>query len=436
MLPKTYETFVNNRENVSLTSQNSKCEIIIADTLEKIETIRPLWEILQQRQSAATAHPNSEIDRYLSILGDTAEPYVILLQRDGRPEAMLIGQKQTMIFRCKIGCLNLFKLPLNGLSIVYRGFLGQETDEVCHTFIGELIHMLHNGQCDVVELEYLAIDSQMYRLARTIPNILSRGYFPKVDSHWRMAVPRHIDLFYRRLSKKHSYNLKRSMRILEDRHRVRVATYRSEDDLDEAIAMAVKISPKTYQYGLGWGIVDDDNMRRRLTVMARRNWLRLHILFIDDKPCAFQMGLQYQRTYFAERRGFDANWKNWNIGTTLFLKVLEELCQESEVDFVDFNPGNADYKPLFGNKRWPESTIYIISPRLYPICVNILNSLTRGLNSGLVWLARKIGLERQIKSRLSNLLRLNKYAPLLWFLSSFFSAGSAQLPFFILLSDF
>ena len=332
----------------------------------------------------------------------------MLLIQDGRPQAMLLGKKKTIISTCKIGYLDLFRPSLKGLSIIYRGFLGRQTQEVCHTFLGHLTRILRDGDCDMVEFEYLPIDSLMYKLATTIPKTLTRGHFPKADSHWGISVPRNIDIFYNRLSKKHRYNLQRSMRLLEDQHSVRVKTYRGQDDLEEAIALAAQISPKTYQHAYGWGFVDDDNTRHRLAVMAKFDWLRFHFLFVDDKPCAFQLGLQYQRTYFAERRGFDADLKNLSVGTALFLKVLEELCKADEADFIDFTTGDAEFKHLICDKQWPEASAYIFAPRFYPICVNILSSMGRGITLVLEWLIRKIGLEHQIKNALRNLLRVCK----------------------------
>ena len=257
MLQTINNTLVSAGKTKSL-PRNSKYRLIIAETVDRIEELRPFCQTL--RQSAGEVHPNCDIDRFLSLLGD-AQPYLMLLIRDGRPQAMLLGKKKTIITTCKIGYLDLFRPSLKGLSIVYRGFLGRQTQEVCRTFLGHLTRILRDGDCDMVEFEYLPIDSLMYKLATTIPKTLTRGHFPKADSHWGISVPRNIDIFYNRLSKKHRYNLQRSMRLLEDQHSVRVQTYRSQDNLEEAIALAAEISPKTYQHAFGWGFVDDDNTR-------------------------------------------------------------------------------------------------------------------------------------------------------------------------------
>ncbi len=406
-----------NIESECLTTRSSKYDFIVADSLEKIEAIRPFCEFLQRKYSAV-AHPNNDMDRYLSFCDDVAQPYILLLHREGRPDAMLFCQKGTVSVECKIGYLKLFKPSLKGLSIMYRGFLGQDTPEVCHKYIEKLNQLLDNGEYDVMEFIHLPTDSQMYRAARAKPGMLRRGYFPKIAPHWQMVIPRNIDLYYKSLSKKHRYNLKRSIKMLENQHKVRVAEYRSEEDLNEAISLAAKVSLKTYQYGLGWGFIDNADVRKQLTVLAQRNWLRFHVLFIDDKPCAFQWGFQYQNTYFPVQRGYDSDWKSLSIGTTLFLKVLEELCQDCGVDHFDLDYGDDDFKYLYGEMtKWPEASIYIYSTRLYPLFVNFISSLTRGLTLGSVSVLRKTGLEYRVKKTFRKLLQTSN---LLFCFSSFF----------------
>ncbi len=405
MLQKN-ETPINRGAAERLTPLRPSCELVVADTLAKIDALRPAADFLHRQRGVLPPHPNTDIDRYLSLCDEAAQPCILLLQRDGRPEAMLFCRRQDVTVECRMGYFRLLQPSLRGLSVVYRGLLGPPTRETCHAFLGELQRRLRRGDCDIVELVHLPVDSEMYRTAHATADAWSRGHFPHVGLHGRLSVPRHIDLYYQSLSKKHRYNLKRSMRLLEASHRVTVTTYRRVDELDEVIHLAAQISLKTYQHKLGWGFFDNVNVRRRLLVMARRHWLRFHILRIDDQPCAFQWGFQYQRTYFPVQRGFDGDWKNGCIGTTLFLKVLEELCREGEVDSFDLSFGDEDYKQLLGETtQWPEATVYLFAPRWRPLCINLLSSVTRGLTVALVYVLRVLGLERRVKKSLRKLLQ-------------------------------
>ena len=383
--------------------------ITTIQSFEEIEHIRPVWEKMQRAQPFAV--PDGDIDRYLSVLSpikNTTQPHIIILSYNGHPEAMMIGQIGTRRIECRIGYLTLFKPSLRWLSIVYGGILGRQDSETCTLLVEELIRTLKKGEADVVMFNHLPTDSNMYYVMRGRASVLSRNFFPKLDIHWRMSVPENMDVFYEKFSPKHRRNIKRCIRKLEREHRVQVKNYRHPDELDEAITFAAKISSRTYQHGLGCGFMDDASTRSRLTTAAHKGWLHMYILFIDDVPCAFQVGLQYEKTYFWEQTGYKPEWKQLSIGSTLFIKVLEGFCNHSQVASIDFGFGDAEYKQWYGNNHWPEATVSLFAPRFYPILVNALISLTRGISLGLSWFARSIGFERWAKRGWRNVLQKNR----------------------------
>ena len=219
----------------TLPNFNKDYEITIADSLVRVQALRPMWEALLSRKAAA--HPNGEIDLYLHNLNG-ARPYVIMLHRQGRPEAILLGRVEKRILDCKLGYLNLIKPPVKMLLISYNGFLGHQTPQLCQAFYHHLNRLLKKHAFDTIEFEFLSTESRLYRTLQTVPGFLTRGHFSKIQSHWRMAVPPYIEHFYKRLTKKHRYNLQRMARMLENQHRVSVVSYHTAADLDEAIACA------------------------------------------------------------------------------------------------------------------------------------------------------------------------------------------------------
>jgi len=320
---------------------------------------------------------------------------------------MVIGRVEKHPVKLKLGYKTLFKPKLRCLTVVYGGVLGQPTNEACAVLIRKLMNTLSRGEVDVVQFNHLRVDSPIYQFARKTPGILSRGHFPKIELHWSMSVPENVDLFYQARSRKHRKHLKQYIRKLEETFpgQVKMVTYTNQGELDEAIKAASHISSNTYQRGLGCGFSGNFWTRTLLKTAAKLGWFRGYILFVDDEPCAYRFALHYGKTYFATGTGFDPKWKDFRVGTILFLKVLENLCSDGTVDYYDFGLGDAEYKQHYGDTQWQEASVYIFAPRLYPILINILQSSLMGLSLVLECILNKIGLTGWLKRRWRNLLQ-------------------------------
>lgn len=383
-------------------------KIVVAKSIEEIEKIRPIWEQMQSSEPYPII--NADIDRYISVIkafNGEAEPYVMLFKRVAHPEMLIVSRIEKHQLKLKFGYKTVFSPTLRCLTIEHGGIIGQPTNEVCVVLIQELAEILRRGEADMVRFAHLRIDSPLYKLAREMPGVLTRGYFPKIQPHWMMSVPDKMELFYKSCSPSNRKQFRKCIRRIGRAFpgRVKRITYRREDELDDAIRAASIISVKTYQYALGSGFVDDFRTRTLLLAAAKLGWLRLHVLFIDDEPCAFEIWLQYGRVYFGHGIGFDPKWKRWRVGTVLFLKTIEDIASDPTADTIDFYVGDAEYKRIYCDKRINRASICIFAPRLYPVCINLLQTATMGLNSGLEYFFDKIGAVGWIKRRWRNRLQ-------------------------------
>ena len=266
---------------------------------------------------------------------------------------------------------------------------------------------LQSREVDLAYFNRLRTDTAFYQAVRRIPGFLIRGSSPEVEDHWHMSVPDNIDQFYSARSHKHRGNLRRAIRKFEQDYpgKSMFSTYTSESDVGEFIRVAADISSKTYQHTLGVGIVNDERTRCLMTAAASKGWFRGHILHAGDKPCAFQLGLRYEKAYYLVSIGYDPSFRsNWP-GRILFLKVLESICDDSSIDIIDFYFGDASYKKSYGTGHWSEACAYIFAPRLYLIFINMLRSTTMCVNSGLEYVVNKIGAGDWIKRKWRSLLR-------------------------------
>lgn len=383
-------------------------EIIKVTNFEEIETIRPIWEEMQSNEPYPVI--NAEIDRYISIIkahGEEVQPYIILIKHNGNPISMIIGRLERRRLNLRLGYKTLLNPTLRCLSVVYGGIIGKATRDIHVLQIRQLMEILRNGEVDMVFFNQLRVDSQIYQLARTMPGFMCRNHFPRISPHWTMSVPKDIESFYQARSKKHRGNIRRSIRNLEReyRDRVEVVNCNGKSGLDDAIKAAHQVSFTTYQHGLACGFVNNSRTRTLMTTAGKQGWLRFAVLFIDGKPCAFQTGLYYQGTYLLQQIAFDPRWSKFNIGTILFVKVLEHICADPDIQYIDFGFGDADYKRSYGDTLWQEASVCIFALRPYPIFINMLQAFVSGLNSGLEYVLNKTALKDWIKKRWRNLLQ-------------------------------
>ena len=369
-------------------------------TLEQIEANRELWQSFQ----FAGRYPSisTDIDRYLSVwkAGGNFEPCILILRKNTRPKAMIIARISRESVHVKFGYKTIYKPKVKCLSVVYNGILAQLDDDIRETLVRGLIIVRDKYRLDCIHFDHLKVDSPFYQSIRTFSNILCRNHFPEIQPHWRMAIPRTIDEFLLSKSKKHRKHLRQYQNALERQFpkQIRMCTYQGSDDIEIAIQNAAAISKNSYQSGLGVGFTDNTKKRQLIQVASEKGWFRGHILYLNDQPASFRFALCYNGVYYGDGIGFDPKWKQFRVGTILFLKVLEELCQNKEVAQYDFGFGDADYKQSYGDESWREAVAtYLFAPRFYPLAINLLNSINSAVNRGLMWVIKKCGVYGWLK---------------------------------------
>jgi len=382
------------------TNSDNGWEVVVARDFEQIEAIRELWQKMQYLQPDPA--PNSDINGYLAVLSaqkDEMQPYVMLFVREKVPVGMVIGRIEMRQLRCRIGYKVVYKPLLRSLTIVYGGILGEQNEAFCAKIIAELQLILRSGEVDMVHLSLLQTDSLLFRMARKRTNLLCRDYVSVVCPHWQTQIPDTMEVFYKGLSTHRRRYVKYYTKKLQKEclGQLKLACYREEDDLDYIIETAAKISSSTYKDALGVGFVDDPVTRSLLQQAAKDGSLRAYVLYANSEPCAFEYGVKYGETFFAQYMGFDPKWKAASPGTVLWIKVIEDLSGDAEVHLLDYGFGHTAYKERFGQKKWLEASASIFAPRVYPIFVNLVQSLIWATYILFNWLSTKTGVNQWVK---------------------------------------
>jgi CelD/BcsL family acetyltransferase involved in cellulose biosynthesis len=139
-----------------------------------------------------------------------------------------------------------------------------------------------------------------------------------------------------------------------------VRCFRETQELELMFHDVEEIAGKTYQRGLGVGFIDNDENRIRLNLEADKGWLRMYVLYVGAKPCAYWWGTVYKNTFHSCALGFDPAFRRYSPGVYLLMKALENLCSDG-VRQLDFGLGDARYKKQFGTDCWEEATVNVFA---------------------------------------------------------------------------
>ncbi len=381
--------------------------VAIARSFKEIEPLREVWRELQSREFSPK--PNVDIDRYVSVIETSngeVKPHVMLFERGNHPVAMVVSRVEKHRVNLKLGYKALLRPRLKCLNVVYGGVMGRPEGDLCSAIFSELDKQLRSGEFDVVCFNYLNTGTDLYEAVRSAPGVFTRGYFPTVSKHWRMSMPETMDQFYGSCSRGHRGSLRRGIRKFERKYpgHDNFVKYTREDEVGDFVRIAAGISARTYQHALGAGLVDDEQTVSRIRTAAKHGWFHGGILFAGDKPCAFQFGLRYKLVYYLVSLGYDPALNGYKVGTNLFLKTLESLCEDPSIDTFDFYFGDAEYKKRYGTAHWSEATIYIFAPRIYPASINVLRCAVAGANATLAYVVNKAGSAGWMKRKWRDLL--------------------------------
>ena len=335
--------------------------VVVLTTIEEMESVRQVWESWPGNRDSDLAYFTGAV---LSLPG-VLRPHVLVVYRDGRPDAILVGRLEESVMDCKIGYLH-FRPRTRILYFVYGALRGCDSRENCELLIGEVMRNLAAGEAAVAYLNFLRTETEAYQAARNIPGFFTRDHIQRVQPHFIAVLPDDGGQFRHTLSTKVRKNLRwQAKKLIEDfAGAVIVHRYTAVSDFDRALAIVEQIAQESYQRGLGVGFVDNKEIRARLEFKARRGWLHIYVLEVGGEPAAYWIGDANGRTFGSEFLGYDPAFAKYSPGMFLLVDVIEKFCDDpaSEIREIDFGAGDAQYKETLGNSIWQEAAVYVFAP--------------------------------------------------------------------------
>lgn len=175
------------------------------------------------------------------------------------------------------------------------------------------------------------------------------------------------------------------------------------DDVAPFLRDAGEVSRKTYQrHLLGQEIGETPFWTQRLGCAAKLGCFRSYVLYLAERPVAFQLGYQYLKTYLAHHIGFDPRFAKLQVGIHLFTEIIADLTTPPQPGLTfDFLFGDSLYKQRLSTESRAEQHFYLI-PRTFPI--NLV-ALSLGAANSVSEAAGRLLARYGLKERIGKMIR-------------------------------
>lgn len=340
--------------------------------LAGLESLRELWNSWQKTR-------DSNFDFFCGVVrshGKARSPHVIVLRRDGRPDALLVGFKERRRIPIRICSVAVLQPELEVLEFVRGGLLGNDSEENCRALVQMVMKSLAGGAADLALWECLEAESPLHHAALRSPSFALRDHCRKLREHWFLDQPEGREAFLKNLERSQRSKLRRKYKKFQDAFAGRIAVrgFKAVAELGDAVRDMEEIARKSVKRQLGFGFFNTPRNREQLLVEAALGWLRVFVLYVDGDPISFWKGTLYERRLHADDVGFDSAWSDYSPGIFLFLEIIERL-RDADMDFMDFGTGAGQFYESFAKVRKPEARVQIFAPRLRGIRANLVCTL-------------------------------------------------------------
>lgn len=355
-------------EDVRLTAR-------VAATIEDVEKLRPIW-------SAWTHCLDTDIDYYLHNLKNDStvlHPYVIAVYDEGVPQAMLLGQVRKCRMSASIAEVRIPGPKAGVLEIVNSGRLGRQSADIDKLLASVLLKAIQSGDVDVLCFQRLSLHSELYDEVRR----LLKARVPKVFCCSVLPLAAPAGNPPSTFSGKAKKELRRKIRVLQNAFpgKVRFKCFSRSSEMESGILDATKVLVATWQYSFGYRFLNTPQIHEELEFFARKGWLRIFVLYIEDLPCAFLIGQLYHGTFYCQHVGYDRNFARFSVGSLLTAWAFEEMAAAG-VRRVDLGDGDQEYFRRMGGEMSTEGTVHVYSRTLPGIRVNVFFVLAEAIRAG------------------------------------------------------
>jgi hypothetical protein len=351
----------------------------VATSMQEIRELRSVWR--------KWAHGmETDLDFFSHTLKNDStiqRPHVITIWKGGICEAMLVGYVKKRKVSTVVSFVNIPGPNVRILEIVKGGRIGRQSSAIDKLLAMKLLQAIRSGDFDLVCFHRLSLHSDLLREVQQLPGLLVRDRVPHVFYYSVLSLQAKAGKQASLLPGKARREARRKTRILEREFpgQARVQCFSEPGEIEIGIRDALTVASTTWQYHIGQGFSDTSQTQADLRFCAKKKWLRIYVLYLEDTPCAFLIGQLFKNIFHCQYAGYHPDFACFSVGSVLTARALENLA-EAGVEQVDLGEGGQEHNRRLGCEKREEGTVHVYSPTLRGIWLNMFFAATQTVRVG------------------------------------------------------
>jgi len=315
--------------------------------------------------------------------------------------------------RLALGELTLLSRPvrrLNAFAAPLAGSDGDSKQEI--SILADLFgHMREDlGRNEVIFIESVAEGTAMFDLV-TQPRALAGNFhtlqYGNFYRHRFAAIPDSFESYLKQLGARTRADLRTNRKrfIAHVQQNFRTRCFRTPAEVPEFLADSMELSRKTYQYQLlGSGLRNSEALERCYRAASGLGWFRSYVLYVNEKPIAFQVGYVYHGRFHAQEIGYDPEWTRHHVGIFLHTEIITDLAASSGA-ITEFDFGNDDnlHKQRLSTGSRLEGYFYLIPSHFRGSLMAQSLRMTNQVSAGLGAILERFGIRKKTRDFLRKL---------------------------------
>ena len=335
----------------------------VIKTREELSSLEPVWNRLLEESGVDSVFLTYEwISSWLEVFGREGE--IFILKGEGKDWKGIFP-----LFR------RVRPLPLGKLRII--SFIGEPLSDRCDFIItGNRTAAIeafltycreHNNDCDLLRLRQIPADSSNARLLKKkLAGENIKFNYRVCDRAPYIPLPDSWEDYFQTRSRSFKKKVRKYFRLIRERGEIRIDQLPLSPETWEILLGISGRSPK-FQRGVAFfsppGMTEF--MKILLPRMREAGLLKLTVLFLDDRPIAYDIGFRYHDKIWSYESAFDREYAPAGVGHLLLTLLIEDAIKNNCREF-DLLRGDEAYKSSWADRRREHLEFTIYHPGLLP----------------------------------------------------------------------